>query len=63
MDEKIDAVYHAFNDDESVAEAFRQLSEGLISPVEYARHVLELWEQHKALPMNRAITSAFPLNF
>lgn len=62
-EEDINAVYHAFNACGSVREANRQLNDGLMSSVEHARYILQVWEEHKRLPQYRDITAAFPLMF
>lgn len=62
-EEQINAVYHTFNDSGSVKEANRQLNAGLMSSVEHAKYVLQVWEEHKRLPQNRELVSAFPLMF
>lgn len=62
-DEQVNAVYWAFNECGSVREANRQLNEGLMSSVEHARYVLQVWEEHKRLPQHRDIVAAFPLMF
>ena len=50
---EIAKAHWAFNDCGSVKEANRQLSEGLMSSVEHARYVLQVWEEFKRLPQYR----------
>ena len=63
IEAKINKIHLAFNECGSIKEINRQLHDGLISSVEHARYVLQVWEEHKRLPQNREITSTFPLMF
>lgn len=63
IEAKVNEIYCAFNRCGSIKEANRQLLEGLISSVDHARYVLQVWEEHKRLPQYRDITAAFPRYF
>lgn len=62
-DEEISRIYRQFEECGSIREIDRQLAEGLVTKVEHARYTLQVWEEHKRLPQNHTITSAFPLMF
>ena len=63
INDAINKVYHDFNDCGSIKFINQQLNDGLVGSVEHAKYVLQVWEEHKRLPQNRELVSAFPLMF
>lgn len=63
IDTQVAEVYAAFEVCGSIKEIDRQLAEGLVSKIEHARYVVQVWEVYKRLPQYREITDAFPALF